>query len=60
VPLVEGDYRIGLYAVAGDFAGNLFDLVELTVTARPVTGHAPYSAVHRGVVEFDVAVDGVA
>jgi lipopolysaccharide transport system ATP-binding protein len=60
VPLVEGDYQIGLYAVAGDFAGNLFDLVELTVTARPVTGHAPYSAVHRGVVEFDVAVDGVA
>jgi lipopolysaccharide transport system ATP-binding protein len=59
VPLVEGDYRIGLYAVAGDFAGNLFDLVELTVTARPATGHAPYSAVHRGVVEFDVAVDGV-
>ena len=37
----------------------MFDLVELTVTARPVTGHAPYSAVHRGVVEFDVAVDGV-
>ena len=23
-------------------------------------GHAPYSAAHRGVVEFDVAVDGIA
>ena len=61
LPLVEGDYRIGLYAVAGDFHGNLLDLIELTVSARPGTaGHAPYSAAHRGVVEFDVAVDGIA
>ena len=61
LPLVEGDYRVGCYIVAGDFAGNLFDLVELTVMARPSTaGHAPYSPMHRGVVEFDVAVDGIA
>ena len=61
LPLVEGEYRIGCYVVAGDFAGNLLDLVELTVTARPdASGHAPYAAMHRGVVEFDVAVDGVA
>lgn len=61
LPLVEGDYRVGCYLVAGDFAGNLVDLVELTVTARPTAaGHAPYSPMHRGVVEFDVAVDGIA
>jgi lipopolysaccharide transport system ATP-binding protein len=61
LPLVEGDYRVGLYAVAGDFSGNLSDLIELTVTARTVSaGHAPYAPVHRGVVEFDVAVDGIA
>ena len=57
LPLVDGEYRIGLYAVAGDFTGNLFDLVELSVAARPSGGHAPYPAVHRGVVELDVAVD---
>jgi len=57
VPLVEGDYRIGLYVVGGDFAGNMFDLLELTVAARQAAGHAPYSAAHRGVVEFDVVVD---
>ena len=60
VPLVEGEYRIGLYAVAGDYTGNLFDLVELSVGARPAAGgHAPYPALHRGVIEFDVAIDGV-
>jgi lipopolysaccharide transport system ATP-binding protein len=58
LPLVEGDYRIGLYAVAGDFTGNLFDLVELSIAARQAPeGHAPYPAMHRGVIEFDVAVD---
>jgi hypothetical protein len=58
LPLVEGEYRIGLYAVAGDYAGNLFDLAELSVAARPAAeGHAPYPAMHRGVLEFDVAVD---
>ena len=58
LPLVEGEYRIGLYAVAGDFTGNLFDLVELSVAARPASqGHAPYPAMHRGVIELDVAVD---
>jgi lipopolysaccharide transport system ATP-binding protein len=58
LPLVEGEYRAGLYAVAGDFAGNLMDLVELSVAARPSSeGHAPYPAAHRGVIEFDVLVD---
>jgi lipopolysaccharide transport system ATP-binding protein len=61
LPLVEGDYRVGLYAVAGEFSNNLFDLIELTVTARAATDrHAPYAAVHRGVIEFDFAVDGIA
>ncbi|MEP6783313.1 MAG: ABC transporter ATP-binding protein [Acidobacteriota bacterium] len=61
IPLVEGDYRVGLYVVGGTFTGNLFDLVELTVAARAMEGgHAPYSAGLRGVVEFDVAVDGIA
>ena len=58
LPLVEGDYRIGLYAVAGDHAGNLFDLVELTVGARvSADSHAPYPAAHRGVIDFDVAIE---
>ena len=58
LPLVEGDYRAGLYVVGGDFSGNLVDLVELTVAARQAgASHAPYPALYRGVIEFDVAFD---
>jgi lipopolysaccharide transport system ATP-binding protein len=60
LPLVEGDYRLGLYVAGGDFQGNLMDLVELTVIARPgESAHAPYPPMHRGVIEFDVQMDGV-
>ena len=45
LPLVEGDYRAGVYAVAGDFTGNLHDLTDLRVVARAsADGHAPYPA----------------
>jgi lipopolysaccharide transport system ATP-binding protein len=58
LPMVEGDYRLGLYAVAGDFSGNLHDLADLRVLARPAAfAHAPYPAMYRGVVELDAVVD---
>ncbi len=61
LPLVEGGYRIGLYAGAGEFLGNLFDLIELSVVRRPsANGFAPYPAVHRGVVELQYGVDEIA
>lgn len=60
LPLVEGDYRIGLWVMAGDFTGDLYDLVELSVTSRQSSdGHAPFPATYRGVMEFDISVDRV-
>jgi lipopolysaccharide transport system ATP-binding protein len=60
LPLVEGDYRIGLYAVAGNFSGDLADLAELRVLApAPRGGTAPYSAMYRGFVELDVRIDAL-
>jgi lipopolysaccharide transport system ATP-binding protein len=59
VNLVEGDYRFGLFVNSSEFAGDVTDLVELTVQAAPHTGdHAPYAAAHRGFVELDVRVEG--
>lgn len=59
VNLVEGDYRVGLFVNSSDFFGDVTDLVELVVQPRPHAGGvAPYAAVHRGVVEFDVQVAG--
>ena len=61
LPLVEGEYRFGLYVVGGGFQGNLTDLIELTVGARSTRGDvAPYPAVHRGVVELDFKVEPIA
>lgn len=58
LPLVEGDYRLGLYLATTDFMGNQFGLADLTVAARATSGaHAPYAAEYRGVVELDFAVD---
>ncbi len=58
LPLVEGDYRAGVYAVAGDFTGNLHDLADLRVVARAsADGHAPYPAMYRGVVELGATID---
>jgi len=54
--LVEGDYRIGLFVSSSDFAGDVHDLVELTVQARTDATLAPYAAAHRGVVELDVRI----
>lgn len=53
LPLVEGDYRLGLYVACGDFNGSPLGLVELSVVGRPGTSaYVPYPAVHRGVVEL--------
>jgi hypothetical protein len=58
VRFVEGDYRLGLFVSSSDFVGDVTDLVELTVQARPDTGPVvPYPAAHRGFVELDVRVN---
>ena len=58
VSLVEGNYRFGLFVNSSDFVGDVTDLVELTVQARPGIGQVvPYPAAHRGFVELDVRVN---
>jgi lipopolysaccharide transport system ATP-binding protein len=56
VPLVEGEYRLGLYVVSTDFTGSPLDLASLTVEAtRQVSDIMPYPAVHRGMVELEAS-----
>jgi len=62
LPLVEGEYRVGLYLSAGDFTGNLPDLINLTV--EPLRRKRPlpsYAAVNRGMIElnFEVEIRGL-
>jgi lipopolysaccharide transport system ATP-binding protein len=52
MPLVEGEYPIGIYIVTNDFSGNLLDLLRLTISARPLS-YTPYAPVYRGIVELD-------
>lgn len=57
LPLVEGDYRVGIYIDYGEFRGNLLELVDLTVTNQPTKfGFAPYPPNSRGVVELDFQI----
>ena len=56
LPLVEGDYRLGLYVGTSEFFGDVPDLVELSVGPRALVGApAPYAAAYRGVVELECA-----
>ena len=54
LPLVEGDYSVGLYVNAGDVHDQFLDLVPLAVSPAPAGALAPYSAYDRGVVSLDV------
>jgi ABC-type polysaccharide/polyol phosphate transport system ATPase subunit len=57
LPLVEGDYRIGFGFSTDDYAEDRLGLVDLRVTPKPDrSGHVPYAAPYRGVVELDFAV----
>jgi len=52
-PLVEGDYRIGLFAGCTHYDGDFHDLASVTVaSASDSSGKVPYQAVHRGLVEL--------
>ena len=54
LPLVEGDYSVGLTVSTPDFLENVFDLTGFTVTAR-VHGHdyTQYAVAYRGCVELE-------
>jgi len=53
LPLVEGDYQIGLYLDSDSVVENFFDLACLQVIAAPNKDHVPYPSMHRGYVELD-------
>ena len=54
LPLVEGDYRLGVYLVTNHYAGNYLDLTSFTVASnlRPCD-MVPYAREHRGFIEID-------
>ncbi len=57
VPLVEGDYQVGLGIGTQAFWGNRLNLVDLRVAARPRPGQlAPHMPQYRGYVELDAHV----
>ncbi|MDP2318344.1 MAG: ABC transporter ATP-binding protein [Acidobacteriota bacterium] len=57
LPLVEGDYRMGLYVGSSDFIGDLADLAQLTVhSGLGDRAHTPYPAEHRGLLELEFRI----
>jgi lipopolysaccharide transport system ATP-binding protein len=57
LPLVEGDYRIGLFLNCAEYYGDYHDLASLTISAATKEGGLPpYAAHHRGVLELDYEV----
>ena len=53
LPFIEGSYSVGLYANAGLFNADVFDIVTLDVEPLGKDGCAPYAPVHRGFVELN-------
>lgn len=54
VPLVEGEYSIGLFVDSGEYRGNAMDLVELIVSAPEKRANlTPFSPEVRGIVDLD-------
>lgn len=54
LPLVEGDYSIGLFVRTPAILENFLDLATVSVNPRPSAfAYAPYALTYRGVVEFD-------
>ncbi len=54
LPFVEGDYRIGIYAVSNGNALDIRDVAHLSILPRAKGGQpAPYPLEHRGVVELE-------
>ena len=57
LPLVEGDYQMGLYVAYDAISENFFDLARLQLTAPAQGAHVPYPAIHRGLVEVDFSLE---
>ena len=56
LPLVEGDYTLGLYLVTDGFAGDLYELNDFSLSAARIAtalDYAPYPREVRGVVDLN-------
>jgi lipopolysaccharide transport system ATP-binding protein len=57
LPLVEGDYNIGLFINCSEVRDNYLDLLSLTISSQGNSSQlVPYPAVYRGLVELDFSV----
>lgn len=52
LPLIEGNYHLGIYIASNNCTGNFLDLLKLTVTGKKSI-IAPYPINARGVVEIE-------
>ncbi len=60
LPLVEGDYQVGLFIYDGRKAEDLLNLVKLSVTGRAVKSKVvPHPAKNRGFVEIITDLDSI-
>jgi len=57
LPLVEGDYSLGLYINAGTIREDFLDLTRLTILSKSSRSEIPpYAVQHRGLVELEHTV----
>jgi lipopolysaccharide transport system ATP-binding protein len=55
LPLVEGEYTIGLYLVCDNFEGNILEIVNLRIDRKQeTTTIIPYPSGSRGVIELEL------
>lgn len=59
LPLVEGDYSVGLFLASAELTNNFYDLSNLSVINSPIEEMdvLPYPSSVRGFVEFDFDID---
>jgi len=56
LPLVEGDYPVGLFVNTDTVTENFMDLACLQIIPSANQVHVPYPAMHRGLVELDFSI----
>src|SRR5947209_2648693 len=53
LPLIEGTYRAGLWAVTNSFRGEILDVAQFEIIGRRDAGAVRYPSMYRGVIELD-------
>lgn len=57
LPLVEGDYYVGLYINSGEVIKDFYDLLHLAIANGVEHPVVPYHIASRGVVELDYTIE---